>query len=156
MSLRTSAVFAARRSLATIASLLLVASLLALHGCASSQPDMPRKNAMIQFSDMSIHPSVAEVKAGGSVVWINMSDDYLGAVTFPDSIRSSFTCEELRPNFMQISGKIQSIPIRSDNENVTLPCPLKPGRYEYELWLSSRPSEMDNPQRTLKGALVFE
>jgi len=156
MSRPSAACAAVRHLLRTLPLLLVLAALLFVGGCVSSNGNAPHKHEMIQFSDMSIHPSVAEIEAGGSAVWINLSDDYIGAVTFPDSIRSAFTCSQIRPDFMQISGRIQSIPIGPDNENVTLPCALKPGRYDYELWLSSRPSEIDNPQRRLKGTLVFK
>jgi hypothetical protein len=40
------------------------------------------------------------------------------------------------------------------------PCPLKPGEYEYEIWLFSSmmggPSGMDDPQSRMQGKIVVK
>lgn len=147
----------------------LAAALWAL-ACASEpsfqQPttaNQPRKNVMVQFTDASLHPSEARLLRGGTVVWINYSTSYDGSVVFPESIREHFTCDELRPVFMKVAAGYQSIPIREASEDVTLPCPLEPGEYSYELRLFGREqlaiggvSSMDNPQLTLPGRIIVE
>jgi plastocyanin len=127
----------------------------------------PRKNVVVQFTDATLHPEIARVTSGGNVVWVNYSAAGLdGSVVFPASIRESFTCDELRPLFMKVAAGYQSIPIQGESENVTLPCPLKTGEYEYQLYLFSSGTlsgggqgagaSMDNPQSTMKGKIVVE
>ncbi len=121
----------------------------------------PRMHVLVQFSDMTMHPSVAQVKRGGSVAWINYAMSFDGVVSFPLEISESFTCSELRPLFSKAGDRLESIPIRGGSENVTLPCPLKPGEYEYRLNLFSGDSfggmgAMYNPQRTLIGKIVVK
>ena len=149
------------------------AALMALAGCSTpswSQPpstNKPRKDVTVQFTEATLHPETARVTAGGSVGWINYSTGFDGSVVFPASIRSSFTCSDLRPIFMKVAAGYQSIPIKeSGPENVTLPCPLKPGEYEYELWLFSpgtlqgvgqgAGAGMDDPLSQMKGKIVVE
>ena len=118
---------------------LLVAT--AMTGCAmptwQQRPstNKARKHVVVQFTNATLHPSVARVLPGGDVAWVNYSMGMDGAVVFPASIREAFTCDKLRPIFMKTAAGYQSIPVTGDMENVVLPCPLKPGEYEYKLQL---------------------
>jgi hypothetical protein len=142
----------------------------ALLACASlgSQPEFtspvttnkPRKNVMVQFTQASVHPSVARVLPGGNIVWINYADSSAGAVVFDESIKESFTCSDLRPLFSKVAAGYQSIPITSaGGENVSLPCPLKPGTYDYQIYLGGGGMGgigIDDPQITLPAKIVVE
>ena len=142
--------------------------LLATLGCAGAEPtwqqptttNAPRKDVLVQISDDSVRPSVARVLAGGSVAWLDASSLYWGAVLFPESIAKAFTCTELRPMLSQVAGGYQSLPIRGDNENVALPCPLAPGTYEYQVLLFDDAvgdgMGPDDPQLTLRASIVVE
>jgi hypothetical protein len=144
---------------------------LAAAGCANQQtPEVesprstnaPRKDIVIQFGDMQIEPSVARVKQGGSVAWTSVSTNFIGVLSFPDSIVEKFTCKELRPDFYVAAGRLMSIEIQSGQENVVLPCPLAPGTYPYRIDLTSGGTGIDgrdmgeNPQLTLPGTLIVE
>jgi hypothetical protein len=123
---------------------------------AQGEGSGPRQHVEIRFDDMALHPETAILRQGGNAVWINTSTEFQGAVVFPESIKASFTCDDLRPIFSKTGTGYQSIPITGDVENVTLPCPLKPGSYDYQLYLFDDMSGMDNPQRTLQGKIVVE
>jgi hypothetical protein len=84
----------------------------------------PRRHVMVQFTDSSLHPSIARVLEGGDVSWVNYATMYVGAVVFPASTRESFTCSQLRPRFMKVAAGYQSIPIGGDMVDFALPCPL--------------------------------
>ena len=123
-----------------------------------------RKDIVIQFDDMSVEPSVARVKRGGSVAWTSVASTYRGVISFPDSIRGHFTCTDLRPDFFEAGkGRLQSITIAQGDENVALPCPLEPGSYEYRVDLYTGAQGMvapgigmDDPMRTIEGKLIVE
>lgn len=139
----------------------------AIAGCASSggtsggSADAPRDNVMIRFTDMSVQPRTARVKAGGSVVWTNMASEFNGVISFPLSTESSFTCTELRPYLSRTATRLVSKSVAQDSDDVTLPCPLKPGEYDYQVDLfrgmaGGGMDGMDNPQRTLDGKIIVE
>ena len=139
--------------------------LVAATGCAqgtSSSPSAAKtahtRAIVIQFGDMSVQPSVAHVKQGTSVAWTTMATNYHGVVSFADSVVPHFTCKELRPDFFEAGGRIQSIPVSEGNEDVVLPCPLEPGSYEYriDLYSSAEKIGMNDPQRSLHGKLIVE
>jgi hypothetical protein len=144
---------------------------LAAAGCANQQtPEIesprstntPRKDIVIQFGDMMIEPSVARVDRGGSVAWTSVSTNFIGVLSFPDSIVEKFTCKDLRPDFYVAAGRLQSIDIANGQENVVLPCPLQPGTYEYRIDLTSGGEGIgnrdmgENPQLSLPGTLIVE
>jgi hypothetical protein len=116
----------------------------------------PRQHVEIQFGAMAIRPQTATLRQGGKAVWINTSTEYQGSVVFPEGIKASFTCDELRPVFSKTGAGYQSIPISADVETVALPCPLKPGSYDYQLYLFDDMSGMADPLRTLQGKIVVE
>ncbi len=82
-------------------------------------------------------------------------------MVFPAEILDSFTCSELRPLCMTVAAGSQSVPIPRAMENVALPCPLKPGEYEYTIYLFSggrggTMGGMENPVTTMAGKIVVE
>lgn len=135
-----------------------------LGGCAGGAGTQsgPRKDVVVQFTNMNIEPQTAQVAAGGNVAWTNMATEYGGVILFPESVVDSFTCTELRPLFTRTGDGLQSIPIAQDSENVALPCPLKPGSYDYQVNLFEAHGEgsmgvsMENPVRSLRGKIVVE
>lgn len=122
----------------------------------------PRKHLIVQFNEGWVHPSVARLLPEGNLAWVNLADNLVAAVVFPKSIKESFTCTELRPLFFEVSAGYQSIQVTGEEgENVTLPCPLKPGSYDYQIYLSDeagsdRYSAIDNPTVTLPAKIVVE
>lgn len=154
-------------------ALRLAVLVLAAAGCANQQTpeiesppstNVARKDIVIQFDDMSIVPHVARVKQGGSVAWTSVASSHRGVISFPDSIRSHFTCKDLRPGFFEAgNGRLQSVTIAQGDENVVLPCPLEPGTYEYRVDLYTGAQGMvapgigmDDPIQTIEGKLIVE
>jgi hypothetical protein len=123
----------------------------------------PRQYVIVQFSDASLNPSIARVLPGGKIAWVNYAMSYTGAVLFPDSFKDALTCGDPGPRFTKVTGGYQSIPITTTaGEDVSLPCPLKPGEYEYQLLLfggafSGDPgSQMYDPDSTMQGKIIVE
>jgi len=122
----------------------------------------PRAQVMVQFTDMTLHPSIAQVTEGGTVSWVNYASMYDGSIVFSDEVAAAFTCSELRPNWMKSGTGYQSIPItiRGESNDLEIPCPLKPGAYEYEIWLFSPGiggiGDMDEPQSRMQGKIIVE
>ena len=170
------------RTLVAVAGLLMAAPVL---GCSSSggtqagetlkaaateQPtwkqnpttNKARKHVVVQFSDASMHPSIARVTQGGNVTWVNYSSSYTGAIVFPDSFPASLTCGEARPRFAKVAAGYQSSPITGAmGEDATLPCPLKPGEYEYKIYLfessiGGMGAGMFDPNTTMQGKIIVE
>ena len=139
----------------------------ALKKAATEQPtwqqhpttNKPREHVVVQFSDSSLHPAIARVNQGGNVTWVNYSSSYTGAVVFSDSFADALTCGEPRPRFAKVAAGYQSSPITGGmGEDATLPCPLKPGEYEYEIYLfeSMGGGGMFDPNAKMQGKLVVE
>jgi hypothetical protein len=124
--------------------------------------DAPSEAIVIQIGNMTVDPSVARVKQGGLVAWTSVSTDFRGTLSFPESVVSQFTCKDLRPDFYVADGRLQSIAIASGQENVVLPCPLRPGTYRYQINLTSGGEGVGgrsmgaNPQLTLDATLTVE
>ncbi len=122
----------------------------------------PRKHVVVQFSDASLHPSIARVTAGGDVAWINYTTGYTGAVVFPASFADALSCGQPGPRFGKVASGYQSIPITGEGaEDVALPCPLRPGEYEYVLYLfegrvSAPGANMFDPNHTMQGKIIVE
>jgi len=121
----------------------------------------PRKQVTVQFTDSTLHPSIAQVVENGTVSWLNYATDYLGTIVFSDAVASAFTCSDLGPDFMKRDQGYQSIPIRGEPDELEIPCPLKPGEYEYEVWLFSGflgdpADEMDEPESRMQGKIIVE
>lgn len=146
-------------------SIFLTVGALLVMGCAQStasrSSNAPQANVEVQFTDMTVQPKVAEVAEGGVVVWTNMATNYNAVVSFPISIKDSFTCSELRPLFSETAGHLTSVPIKIDSEDVTLPCPLKPGEYDYNLNLFNQEAfepgvNMEDPDRVLPAKIIVK
>ena len=92
---------------------------------------------------------------------VNYSTLYSGSIVFSDAVAAAFTCSERRPNFMKTARGYQSIPIGSEVDDLEIPCPLKPGEYEYEVWLFSGSmvnpaAEMSDPQSRMQGKIIVK
>jgi hypothetical protein len=117
---------------------------------------------MVQFTDDHLHPSTAQLLEGGTVSWVNYASLYSGSIVFSDAVAAAFTCKELRPNWMKTGTGYQSIPISMGgaSDDLQIPCPLKPGEYDYEVWLFSNPpggfGGMENPQSQLSGKIIVQ
>jgi hypothetical protein len=128
-------------------------------GCGSTSlmKDLPPPDAEVQFTDTALDPVVAHVQEGGNVVWINEDSSYAAVVFLPSSVKDGLTCGYLRPEFGEVTGGYLSQPIAGDIERVSLPCPLKPGRYDYKLILyAPNMGGPDDPVLTLPGSIVVE
>ena len=120
----------------------------------------PRKHVMVQFTDMSLHPSIAQVLEGGTLSWVNYGSMYQGSIVFSDEVAAAFTCSELRPNWSKTGTGYQSIPVTPGgaSNDLEIPCPLKPGEYEYEIRLFTVGDlgGMENPQSRMQGKIIVE
>jgi hypothetical protein len=120
----------------------------------------PRKHVMVQFTDMSLHPSIAQVLEGGTLSWVNYGSMDQGSIVFSDEVAAAFTCSELRPNWSKTGTGYQSIPVTRGgaSNDLEIPCPLKPGEYEYEIWLFTVGDlgGMENPQSRMQGKIIVE
>jgi plastocyanin len=140
---------------------LAVAVCILLAGCgqqAVTSPDdheAAQGSIVVQITNMSVMPAVARVKAGGMVSWSNMSD-FLASVVLPMADASAFDCKELRPDFVRTDTGIESLPMRSENLRVMLPCALKPGRYPYQIKLAQGVQTVDIPTAVLDAQILVE
>lgn len=124
----------------------------------------PRKHVMVQFTDMSLHPSIAQVEEGGTVSWVNYGSMYEGSIVFSDDVAKAFTCSDLRPDWSKTGTGYQSIPITMGgaSNDLEIPCPLKPGEYDYEIWLFSAGAMgggfggMANPESRMQGKIIVK
>jgi len=129
----------------------------------------PRKHVMVQFTDVYLHPATAQVLEGGTVSWVNYASMHEGSIVFSDAVAASFTCSDLRPNWMKTERGYQSIPVTMGGarDDLQLPCPLKPGEYEYEVWLfeggSSAgaggfggPASLGDPTSQMQGKIIVK
>jgi plastocyanin len=122
----------------------------------------PRNHVMVQFTDMSLHPSIAQVFAGGTLSWVNYGSMYDATIVFSGEVAAAFTCTDLRPNWSKTAAGYQSIAITlgGAGNDLETPCPMKAGEYEYEIWLFSAGSMgggfggMDNPQSRMQGKII--
>lgn len=132
--------------------LFLVTFLALCVGCASTPTD-ERSHAVVQINNMKLAPEVVEVSGSeNTIAWTNWTRS-TATVQFPASIASAFNCDELRPRFVLSGDRIESVAVLGDSESLTTPCSLKPGSYDYEVWLSERPSDRENPHLKLKGRI---
>jgi hypothetical protein len=123
----------------------------------------PREYVVVQFTDATLNPSIARVLPGGKLAWVNYSMSYTGAVLFPPSFKDALTCGDPGPRFAKVTGGYQSTPITTDSgEDISLPCPLKPGEYEYQLNLFGNAFAGDpgsrafNPDAVMQGKIIVE
>ena len=117
----------------------------------------PEQNVTVYFTDANVNPATARVLPGGSIVWINYAMSRNGSVFFSKKVRGSFTCQDLGPAFMKTGLGYQSVPIARETENVTLPCPLDPGEYPYEIWLYQAGGPgMGTPVSKIPAKIVVE
>jgi hypothetical protein len=122
----------------------------------------PRKHVMVQFTDSSLHPSIAQVVEGGTVSWVNYASMYEGSIVLSDAVVKALTCSDLGGDWMKTDTGYQSIPITLGGamNDFELPCPLKPGEYEYEIWLftpiAGEPSAQENPMARMQGKIIVE
>lgn len=123
----------------------------------------PRNHVMVQFTDFSLHPSIAQVLKGGTVSWVNYASQSQASIVFSNAVAAAFTCPDLRPDWSKTAVGYQSIPITlgGAGNDLQIPCPLKPGEYEYELWLFGGAggggfADLDNPQSRMQGKIIVE
>jgi hypothetical protein len=122
----------------------------------------PLEHVMVQFTDSTLHPSIAQLLKGGSLSWVNYASMSQGSIVLSDAVAKSFTCSDLGPNWIKIDTGYQSIPITIGGalSDLELPCPLEPGDYEYEIWLFATevddPAAEEEPQSRMQGKIVVE
>jgi hypothetical protein len=137
-------------------------SALACAGTPTSEQQPTRNKArshvMVQFTDMSLHPSIAQVVEGGTVSWVNYASTYEGSVVFSDEVASTAFACDLRPNWMKTGTGYQSVPITMGgaSNDLETPCALRSGEYEYEIWLFQGRGTIDNPDSRISGKIVVK
>ena len=134
-------------------------ALFVISGCASSSgkpagPQPLHKNIVIQINQFHVRPEIAKVPAeGNSIAWTNWTDS-LAMVVFPAEVADAFTCDEVRPDFVVNGPHLESIAAVGDNEDLVTPCPLKPGTYDYQVYIFQSPGDRYNPKYINKGQIV--
>jgi hypothetical protein len=130
-------------------------------GLPGRTPDTggPREHAVVQFTESAVAPETVRITPDGNVNWVSTAAEYTGFVVFPASVASSFTCDDLRPDFSKIPEGYRSLPLTDyASERVELPCPLVPGSYDYEIWLIGaglgQAYDGYRPERKLRGQIV--
>jgi hypothetical protein len=133
-----------------------------LLACATAPgADEAYGNAVVQFSYDELRPQTVRIRAKGKVGWVNLVEDSRGFVVFPESMASAFACAgHLEPDFVKTEGGYRSRGITSfESVPVALPCPLAPGVYEYEVWMTEAglgQVEADPSGQKLRGKIVVE
>ena len=146
----------------------LVATAIVSFSACSSTPshdspgtrNAPRHHVMVQIMDSYVHPATAEVTAGGTISWATYATEHASAILFPADIKQALSCSDLRPNWNEVAAGIQSLTLSSSSmrDDIELPCPLKPGSYDYKVLLF-QPLDgggMFNPDYTLTGKIVVQ
>lgn len=112
-----------------------------------------RKNVLVQINELHVRPEVVRVPADGNrVSWTNWTGS-IAAISFPASVAKAFTCSEIRPDFVLNGPRVESIYALGSNEDLTTPCPLKPGTYTYQVGLYDTPGNRYNPRVTFSGTI---
>lgn len=152
----------------TIGALLLCLGLPALAACQTPTwqqaptKNKPRQHVMVQFTDSSVHPAIAQVLPGGTVSWVNYGEELQGSIVFAGETAESIGCKEARGDWMKTDSGYQSIAITTGGvmNDLDLPCKLKPGEYDYEIWLfeapPSDPAAMADPQARMPGKIIVQ
>jgi len=117
--------------------------------------------AVVQFSYQAVDPETVRIPTDGNVTWVNMAPDTRAFVVFPASIASAFGCKDLLPYFSRTANVYRSLPLTGvQSERVQLPCPLAPGSYAYEIWLTGagfgEEFSADAPGQILRARIVVE
>lgn len=120
--------------------------------CASN-PSAVNSQKVVQINEMKLTPEVVQLSGSkNSIAWTNWSSSW-ARVVFPGGMTSAFTCTDLRPQFAFTGDRIQSINASGDNMDLVTPCPLKPGSYEYEVWLYEPRFDRGDPRTKVKGRI---
>lgn len=131
-----------------------------LVSCAATSGQGQHGNTLVQFSFEGLNPQTVRIAADGNVNWVNQTVDTQGFVVLPPATASAFTCTDLGPYFHKTAAGYQSLPITSyESQTVQLPCPLRPGRYPYQVWIMDSGlarTAAAGPGRMLSGTLVVE
>jgi hypothetical protein len=115
--------------------------------------------SLVHFYYDRVEPETVRVGANATVTWENIAGDTMGYVVFPVSIARSFRCSDLEPAFSRTPNDYRSLPIGGvERERLSLPCPLAPGSYDYEIWLVGSGFEevMGQPKKVLRATIVVE
>lgn len=135
-----------------LVGLLLVTFQLLCIGCASD-PSSVRSHTVVHINNMKLAPEVVEISgSANSIVWTNQSGS-AATIQFPASIATAFSCDELRPIFVLSGDRVESAEVLRSGESLTSPCPLKPGSYSYEVWLSETRTQRENPHLKINGRI---
>ena len=121
---------------------------------APEEPKVAQRNPFVRISNSFLSPTVTRVKAGSRVTFVNLSN-YLAVVTLQATI-TDFECKTLPPIFQIDGDQIRSRPIAGSGNQVTLPCAMKAGSYDYLVQLSAGIYSIGNQQLEYSGQLQFE
>jgi len=152
-------------SRAPLARVVAVAALLA--ACAAPSgggpgAGLPGLPTVVQFSYQAVTPETVRIAAGGNVSWESTASDTTAFVVLPASTASGFRCADLRPFFLPAADVYRSLPLTGgmQTDRVQLPCALKPGSYDYEIWLMGAGFggewSGNEPERVLRARIVVE
>ena len=151
-------------SSAPLARVAAAAALLA--ACAAPSGGVPEAGlpglpTVVQFSYQAVTPQTVRIAADGNVSWENTARETTAFVVLPASTASGFRCADLRPFFLPAADLYRSLPLTGmQSDRVQLPCALKPGSYDYEIWLMGAGFggewSGNEPERILRAKIVVE
>ena len=121
---------------------------------AAGTPEPARRNPFVRISNASLSPPSTRAKAGSRVSFVNISS-YLAVVVLQASA-SDFECIGLGPDFEIDGDQIRSEPIGGSGNQISLPCSMKAGSYDYHVQLSAGVYAIGNQQLEYSGQLHFE
>jgi hypothetical protein len=119
--------------------------------------DEPRAHVDVHVTDGSVTPATARLLPDGTIVWLNYAMDRRASVFLPEEMRGSMRCDTVPPSFMKTGRGYRSVPFGQGADTVSLPCPLDPGEYRYQVWLyDTSGAGLAIPTSTLSGTIVVE
>ena len=143
------------RATALLSSALLAAACAGTGGSGESEQDVPRRqHAFVRISNASLSPETTTLTAGGRLSFVNTSS--YTAVVILQAAASDFECTRLGPVFQVEGDRIRSQPISDNGNRSTLPCPMKPGSYDYGVQLSGGFYGIGNLQLEHRGQIHVE
>ena len=143
------------RSTALLGCGLLAAACAGGGDSVGSEPNPPgRQHAFVRISNASLSPETTTLAAGGRLSFVNTSS--YTAVVILQAAASDFECTRLGPVFQVEGDRIRSQPINDNGNRSTLPCPMKPGSYDYGVQLSGGFYGIGNLQLEHQGQIRVE
>jgi len=120
----------------------------------SAQSPPGRQHAFVRVSNTALSPETTTLAAGGRLSFVNTSS--YTAVVILQAAASDFECTRLGPAFQAEGNRVRSQPISDNGNRAALPCPMKPGSYDYGVQLSGGLYDIGNLHLEHRGRIHVE